>query len=147
MADQQKRSKKTIVLMAGFQGRVFFFIILAGFVSMTLNGYLYYSYVADSYDFILRHSSLSQEVIDDRHRELFVLWVSLTVLSLLVILGIAIWTLVLTHRATGPVYHMRRVMEEIRSGNVAARVRLRKKDEFQELAASFNAMMDELQRP
>jgi HAMP domain-containing protein len=132
--------------MTGFQGRVFFFIVLAGFVSMTLNGYLYYSYVADSYGFILRHSSLPQDVIDDRYRELFVLWVSLTLISLLIILIIATWTLFLTHRAAGPVYHMKRVINEIRAGNANVRVHLRKKDEFQDLATSFNDMMDELQR-
>jgi nitrogen fixation/metabolism regulation signal transduction histidine kinase len=144
MSDQQKRSRKSVLRMAGFQGRIFLFIVLAGCVSMTLNGYLFYSYVADSYDFILRHSSLPQEVTDDRQRELFVLWISLTLISMLIILIIAIWALFLTHRATGPVYHVRRVIDEIRSGNRAARVRLRKKDEFQELASSFNSLMDEL---
>jgi nitrogen fixation/metabolism regulation signal transduction histidine kinase len=59
---------------------------------------------------------------------------------------IAIWALFITHRAAGSVYHIKRVVEAIRSGNLSERVHLREKDEFQDLAQSFNQMMDELQK-
>lgn len=147
MTDQKKqRSKWNLLLMPGFQGRIFLFIVLTGFVGTTINGYLYYSYVVGSYDFILPHAKLPQEIIDERYRELFTLWVSLTLITLLMILVIAIWTLFITHRAAGSVYHMNRVVNEIRSGNAKARVHLREKDEFQDLAASINEMVEELQK-
>lgn len=143
---KEQRSKKSILIDRDFQGRIVFFIVLAGFVCIAINAYLYYSYVVDSYDFILKHSSLPQEIIDERYRELYSLWVSLSLLDLLIILVIATWALVITHRAAGPVYHIKRVIAEIRSGNTKARVHLREKDEFQDLAKSFNEMMDELQK-
>ncbi len=146
MDPKEQRSKTNILVMPGFQGRMIFFIILAGLICAALNGYLYYSYVVDSYDFILRHSSLSKELIDQRYRDLFVFGVSLGAATLLVILIIATWALVITHRAAGSVYHIKRVIDEIRSGNNKERVHLREKDEFQDLAEAFNQMMDELQK-
>jgi HAMP domain-containing protein len=143
---KQQRSKRSLLIHASFQGRIIFFVVLAGFACIAANGYLYYSYVVGSYDFILRHSSLPQELVDQRYRDLYTLWLSLTVLSFLIILAVATWALVVTHRAAGAVYHIRRVVEAIRAGNAAERVHLREKDEFQDLAQSFNQMMDELQK-
>jgi len=130
--------------MPGFQGRMIFFVLLTGIFSTALNGYLYYAYVVDSYDLILRYSSLSQDLRDQRYQDLLVFGASLGVATLAATLAVAIWALFATHRAAGSVYHIKRVLDEIRSGNTSARVRLREKDEFQDLARSFNEMMDGL---
>jgi nitrogen fixation/metabolism regulation signal transduction histidine kinase len=132
--------------MPSFQGRMVFLIILAGFVCTVLNAYLYYSYVVDSYDFIFKYSSLPPELKDARYRDLFVFGAFLALANFLVILTIAIWALFITHRTAGSVYHMKRVIDEITSGNIKERVHLREKDEFQDVAKSFNQMMDELQK-
>jgi HAMP domain-containing protein len=140
---KQQRSSKSLVINAGFQGRIVAFIVLAGFLCVAGTSYGFYSYVAHSYDFVLRHSSLPQGLIDERYRDLFRLWVSLGIVNLLIILVVAGWALVVTHRAAGSVYHVKRVINEVRSGNLQARVRLRSKDEFQDLAASVNALLDQ----
>ncbi len=142
----ENRSKKSAVAMSGFLGRVVFLVVLVGLVCVVINAYLYYLYVVGSYDFILKHSSLSQELIDERYRELYTLWVALTLISSVIILFIATWVLFLTHRVTGPVYHIKRVIADLRSGDTRARVHLRKNDEFQDLAKSFNELIDELQK-
>ena len=141
-----QRSKKNLWLNPSFQGRMMGLIILVGFVCAVFNGYLYYDYVDDSYKFILKYSSLSQELIDQRHRDLLVFGMALGGASLLITFVIAAWALVITHRAAGAVYHVRKVIEEVRAGNPAARVHLRQKDEFKELADSLNRMLDELQK-
>ena len=141
-----QRSKKNLWINPGFQGRMILLIVLVGFVCAVFNGYLYYAYVDDSYKFILKYSTLSQELIDQRHRDLFIFGVALAVATLLITLAIAAWALVITHRAAGAVYHVKRVIEAIRSGNVNERIHLREKDEFKDLAQSFNQMMDELQK-
>jgi nitrogen fixation/metabolism regulation signal transduction histidine kinase len=141
-----QRSKKNLLIIPSFQGRMLLLIVLVGFACSIFNGYLYYDYVDDSYRFILKYSSLSQELIDQRHRDLFIFGMALGGASLLITLIIATWALVITHRAAGAVYHVRRVIEEIRSGNLTERVHLREKDEFKDLADSFNQMMDELQK-
>jgi HAMP domain-containing protein len=62
-------------------------------------------------------------------------------------LVMALMGVLLSHRTAGPLYHFKRVFDEIRSGNPKQRVRLRPKDEFQDVAKSFNDMMDSLQNP
>jgi HAMP domain-containing protein len=147
MTDPKKqRSKKNILIMPGFQGRLIMFIVFAGFVSTILNGYLYYSYVVGSYDFILKYSKLPRELVTERYDDLYVFGLSLAAITLLITIVIAIWSLFITHRAAGSVYHIKRVINEIRAGNTEARVHLREKDEFQDLATSFNQMMDELKK-
>lgn len=143
---KEHRTKKSILIDVRFQGRIILLIVLAGFLCITITAYLYYDYVVGSYDFILKNSSLPPEIIDERYRDLYGLWVSLSAINFLIILVAAIWALVITHRAAGSVYHLKRVIDEIRSGNAKARVHLREKDEFQDLAKSFNGMMDELQK-
>ena len=142
----KQRRLRNLLIIPGFQGRIAFFIFLAGFICAALNAYLYYNYVVESYDFILRHSSLPQTLIDDRYRDLFKFGLVLGVATLLIIVIIAIWALFTTHRAAGAIYHIKRVIEEVGSGNTQARVRLRAKDEFQDVAEAFNRMMDELQK-
>ncbi|TAK43042.1 MAG: HAMP domain-containing protein [Betaproteobacteria bacterium] len=143
---RDKRSNKSILLNRGFQGRVVAVILLAGFLCIGVTSYLCYAYVVDSYDFILRRSSLPQELIDERYSDLFTFLVSMSLVNLLIIAVIAIWALFITHRAAGSVYHMKRVIDEIKSGHATERVHLREKDEFQDLARSFNELMDALQK-
>ena len=143
---KDKRSRKSVLVDRGFQGRVVSLIVLAGLLCIGVTAYLCHAYVADSYDFILRRSSLPQELIDERYRDLLTFLVSLSLVNLLIVAVVAIWALFITHRAAGSVYHMKRVIDEIRVGKVTERIHLREKDEFQGLARSFNAMMDELQK-
>jgi nitrogen fixation/metabolism regulation signal transduction histidine kinase len=143
---KKQRSVRNILINPGFQGRMALFIVLAGFISTALNGYLYYDYVVDSYDFILKYSKLSQELIDGRYQDLRNFGLVLAIATLLITLAIAVWALFVSHRAAGAVYHMKRVIDEIKAGNVAQRVHLRDKDEFQDLGRSFNELMDHLQK-
>lgn len=70
---------------------------------------------------------------------------ALGVATLTATVVVAIWALFVTHRAAGSVYRIKKVIDEIKSGNIDQRVRLREKDEFQDLAKSFNEMMDQIQ--
>src|SRR5687768_4523619 len=141
MATQYRRSKKNLWLLPGFQGRMILLFIFGGFGTALLNGYLYYSYVKDSYTFILQYSTLSQDLIAQRHSDLFIFGIALAAASLLITLILAVWALVLTHRAAGAVYHIKKVIGEITAGDLTRRIHLRKKDEFKDLAAAFNQMM------
>ena len=143
----KKRSKKRLLIMPGYQARMVFFVVLAGFLCAVFNGYLYYKYVSGSYDFILKQSNLPQELIAQRYDDLLFVGLGLAAATLLITLVVAVWALVITHRTAGAVYHISRVVDEVRRGNVTARVHLRKKDEFQSLASAFNQMLDELQQP
>jgi len=65
------------------------------------------------------------------------------ILLFLAIMGSYI--LIYTHRLTGPVYKMRRVLETAaESGEWPGRVTFRKKDAFQDLAKAFNAFTEKM---
>ena len=147
MADQKnQRRSRNVLIMPDFQGRMILFVLLTGFVCMALNGYLYYQYVVDSYDFILNYSNLPEDLKEQRYSDLLVFGTSLSVATLVATFAVAIWALFAKHRAAGSVYHLKRVIDEIKAGNFDARVRLREKDEFQDVARAFNELMDQLQK-
>lgn len=148
MSERKRRSMKNLLIMKGFQGRLLLLVILVGFLCTCVNGSLYYFYVSDSYDLIFKYtsSSIPQIVMEDRYRDLLSFGLYLMLASFLMTLVIAFWTLIITHRSAGACYRMQLIIDEIKSGNVDARVNLRKKDEFKELAAAFNEMMDELHK-
>jgi HAMP domain-containing protein len=141
-----KRSQKTVFRLTGFRGRLIALIVTAGFACIAFVLMLFHAYVLGSYDFILQHSTLPDDIVSSLYGELWGIAFVLGGIILLVVLVVAVWTLYITHRVSGPAYHLHRVIEDIRAGRLDARVQLRKRDEFHELAHSFNALMDELKK-
>lgn len=142
---KQRRIIRNILVMPLFQGRVVLLVVLAGLACTAVTGFLFYFYIVDSYDFLIQHSTLSLELEDQRYDDLAHYGLSLAVATLLANLAIAIWSLLATHRTAGAIYHLQSVIWEIKRGDLNARVHLRRKDDFQDLANSFNEMMDQLQ--
>ncbi len=64
------------------------------------------------------------------------------VVLLIAISGAVILTLFITHRTAGPIFRMSRTLREIASGKLPRKVTLRKKDEFKELSAAVNAVIE-----
>ena len=143
---KSQRRWQSMLIDARFQGRIVAVIVIAGFLSVVLTTYLYYAYVADSYRVIFSHANLPQAIVNERYGDLFQLWAALTVLNVAIILVVAIWSVIITHRAAGAVYHMTRVIAEFRAGNAQSRAHLREKDEFKGLANALNALLDETQK-
>lgn len=75
---------------------------------------------------------------------------SLDVLFLLAIPGFILLNLflsmMLSHRIAGPLFNIKRVVREYRSGDRGRRVRLREGDYCEDLAAEINALLDSLDR-
>lgn len=138
---KKQRSWKNLLLDPDFQVKITLFVFLAGIVCMSLNAYLYYTYVVESYGFIFKYSKLPQELIESRYSDLFTFGIALGAITIVVLSLVAIWVLVMTHRAAGSVYHMKKVVDEVRTGNTGARVHLREKDNFQEFAISLNQLI------
>jgi HAMP domain-containing protein len=56
----------------------------------------------------------------------------------------AIFGLIFSHQIAGPVYHLIKIMKAVKEGDLQARVQFRPQDEFSELGAEFNSMMDKI---
>jgi nitrogen fixation/metabolism regulation signal transduction histidine kinase len=52
--------------------------------------------------------------------------------------------IVLTHKIAGPIMVIKRRMADIERGDFGAQIKLRKGDEFKDLADSFNKMLNSL---
>ncbi|MCZ7585937.1 MAG: HAMP domain-containing protein [Deltaproteobacteria bacterium] len=72
--------------------------------------------------------------------------VGLLILILLLVIVTILYGLRFSHRIVGPVFAFNRHMNWVREGNYTRDLRLRKGDEFQNLANSFNAMQNALRK-
>ena len=61
--------------------------------------------------------------------------------SLLLIFAIAIMSVFISHRIAGPVYKFERIIRELAQGKKVEEFRLRKRDEFYELATAINDLI------
>jgi len=72
-----------------------------------------------------------------------VAWV-LSAAMVLLVVGLWLGAIVLTHRVAGPVYKMRRQLRELEAGNFQVPSSLRKGDELKEFFDAFNDMVKSL---
>jgi len=65
------------------------------------------------------------------------------VVLVLAVVAIGAWALRLTHRIVAPVHTLHRALDAMATGDLGVRVVLHEGDEFQEVAASLNRLVDE----
>src|SRR5207245_2236976 len=58
----------------------------------------------------------------------------------------AVFSISLTHRLAGPLFRFEQTARELIRGNLALRIRLRKRDELHELAGLLNQVLDKLEQ-
>ena len=54
------------------------------------------------------------------------------------------WAVMISHRFAGPMYRLERDLEKIAQGDHSLRIRFRKKDQLDDLAAKLNEVLDKL---
>ena len=64
-------------------------------------------------------------------------------LLLALLLGVALWALRLTHRIVRPVHTLHRALDALVAGDLGVRVELHEGDEFHEVGAALNQLVDE----
>ena len=58
-------------------------------------------------------------------------------------MGVALWALRLTHRIVRPVHTLHRALDALVAGDLGVRVELHEGDEFHEVGAALNQLVDE----
>ncbi len=143
-AKAAKRS--TFVLNRGLQFKYAILLALIGGILASLFSIHIFYFLNENIQVFIPNFMEDPEISDlifREHRKIIVYLVSLTLLlmSILFFFGV-----IITHRMVGPVMVVRRKMDELSEGNFAIRVRLRKGDEFNDLAESFNLMAEKLEK-
>ncbi len=59
------------------------------------------------------------------------------------VLGVGAWTLALTHRIVRPVHTVHRALDALVTGDLGVRVELDRRDEFAEVGAALNRLVEE----
>jgi len=69
-----------------------------------------------------------------------------TLLLVMVLLGLAtiIVTLFVSHKIAGPLYRLKKAMEELGEGDLGVQIKLRQKDQLVHIAEAFNTMAKKL---
>src|SRR4051812_23666453 len=79
------------------------------------------------------------------NQQLRMFLVLIIVLSLLVV-GIGVGGIVVTHRVAGPIYKMKRLLGYVGEGHLSVREKLRKGDELQHFFDAFESMVNSLRK-
>lgn len=139
-----KRRLRNILINPGYQLKYLFWLTFTGMSLVTINAYFFYYSTKENYDILVDLSPMTSEAKAQLYYELHWTIFRLAGFSLLFLACVGVVGLILSHRTAGPLYHFKRVFSDIKKGNRAARVRLRPKDDFQDVAQEFNEMMDSL---
>lgn len=144
MAVNYKRQWKNILVNPRYQLRYVFWIGATGVSLILLYSGIVYRYVSENYSILVELSPMDAQAKQQLYLELNQLLVKLGVGAFVFLMVCLFLGLILSHRTAGPLYHFKRVFNEIEAGKLGARVRLRPKDDFQDVAEAFNRMMDSL---
>ena len=85
----------------------------------------------------IREKEIFQDILKSNNKEL-------AVKATLLFLFIALGTIFLTHKIVGPLFRFQETFKEIKNGNLALRVHLRRTDQAHEILPYLNAMIGSL---
>ena len=151
MTDTQKR--KTYLIQKGFQTKMIFHVVSLVVIGTIITGAIAYGIVA--YQQKMAKSELfavtntfgdDPKIITRTQVVRPAIISSLVITNLVSIIVVSGLMLFYSHRIAGPVYKIRKAMGQVENGQFGSDVNLRIKDEFQELADSFNLMIDGLRK-
>jgi methyl-accepting chemotaxis protein len=81
------------------------------------------------------------DFLKEQQTSLSTVYLAVSAVVFVVMVGLGVFY---SHRIAGPLYNLNNRMKQIAAGAEPSPVRFRRKDQFQELAENFNAMMAKL---
>jgi signal transduction histidine kinase len=130
---RQKVVRKQFMVKKGFQLRFMIVIILAMVLIAIVTGLSIYSAVMQT----LVNQFHGENLAMIQHAITYKLFIR----SLLLIFAIAILSVFISHRVAGPVYKFEGIIGDLASGKKVEEFKLRKRDEFYELALAINNLI------
>lgn len=137
MDDTKKR--RQYLINKQFQIKFIIKVYLAVFITIATVG-LFLFYLNDK---TLSHSAYQQVLNMRSARDMLLPTIlSISAITAIVALVIIIFKVILeSHKIAGPIYRFEKAFETVGYGDLTASVKLRKKDEMQDLSEKFNAML------
>ena len=131
--EREKIVRKQYIVKKGFQIRYMIIIIAAMLLIALITGLSIYS-------------AVMQTLITQFHGENLALikqaiTYKLFIRSLLLVFAIAILSVFISHRTAGPIYKFEQIIRALAKGKDVQEIKLRKRDEFYELASAINTLI------
>ena len=139
---KKNRKLSNYLVNPRYQLKYIFWLGLTGVSLVALYSVLFYSYMRENYDILVELSPMDDASKQQLYRELNHVILLLGGISLVFLALVAIGGVALSHRTAGPLYHFKRVFNDLKAGKLESRVRLRPKDDFQDVASAFNEMIE-----
>jgi nitrate/nitrite-specific signal transduction histidine kinase len=139
-----KRKVSNLLINPKFQKKYVFWMSSTGIILTCINATIIYFFTKENYDFLVEMLEMTEEARGQMYQELYQIIGLLGVSSIVFMIIVSIWGIILSHRVAGPLHKLKMSIDNIKNGETDTRVFFRKNDHFQDLAASFNDMMDEL---
>lgn len=139
---KKNRKFSNFLINPKYQLKYIFWLSATGLSLVALYSVIFYTYIRENYEILVELSPMDDTSKQQLYRELTHVILLLGGISFIFIVLVSIAGVIVSHRTAGPLYHFKRVFNEIKSGKKDARVRLRPNDDFQDVAASFNEMIE-----
>lgn len=140
-----QRSLKNFLINPAYQGKYIFWMTATGLMLIVMNAAVFYWFTRENYMVLVDLSPMNDEAKVQLYQELNQILIILGALSGTFLFLVSLMGLVMSHRTAGPMVQFKRVFADIREGKYSSRIRLRPKDDFMDVAAAFNEMMDRLE--
>ena len=142
---QRSYKRRQLIVDPDFQyrfiGRISILALLIILMALFFLAAVYYSY-GDIQVGVIQPSPFesfeSAKIERETHTILDLIWPLLGVCILITLAIVFFFALVTSHRMAGPIFRLRKVLEEMAGGNLSGQVRLREKDSFKNLAEEVN---------
>lgn len=141
----QQNRRRTYLINPRFQWRFIGFMAIVSLLAISI---LFVSNILFFRN--MEHEALSVgltpdnpyfDFLQEQKAALSTLYFAVSALVFVVMMGLGI---LYSHRIAGPLYHLDRKMRRIADGEEPSPLNFRRRDQFAELAASFNAMIGKL---
>ncbi len=139
-----KRSVKNLWINPSYQRKYIFWVTLTGLILIFSYSFIFYFFTKENYAILVDLSPMTDEAKQQLYKEMYQIVGLLIIGSILFLSLVSCIGLIYSHRTAGPLYHFKRIFYEVKNGNLSARVKLRPKDDFKDVAQAFNEMMDSL---
>ena len=138
----KNRAKRSIFLINGsFQIKYSLIFALIGvLIAVLFSAHIFYflgEYLQVVIPDYIDHPQIYDFVISEKRK----IFIYLSVLILLLACFLFFMGIVITHKIVGPVMVIKRKINDVEQGDFGAYVKLRKGDEFKDLAEAFNNMV------
>ena len=137
-----RRKVRNFLINPKYQLRYVLWTTLIGLVLILVDTLVFYYFTKENYKLLVDMSPMEDNVKLQLYHELHMILGYLSMFSIVFLASTALLGIIISHRTAGPLYRFRQVFLQIQKGDVSARIHLRPKDDFLDVAEECNKAID-----